>query len=172
MYLFLPRKSSPPYQTLIFFPGSYAIESKEIGPGAVVNSYLDFILKSGRAAAFPVYFRTYERNDGKSDYYPVETHQYTEVLIKWVKDFSRTIDYLETRGDIDTSKLGFYGHSLGGRYDSFFPLKKSVMPFFNNLGTPEADMHLILYETGHYVSKSDRTRELLSWCDKYLGPVK
>jgi eukaryotic-like serine/threonine-protein kinase len=222
VYLFLPRNSSPPFQTLIFFPGSYAIESKELGPGTSVNSYLDFILKSGRAAAYPVYFRTYERNDGKNDYYPAETHQYTEVLIKWVKDFSRTIDYLETRSDIDTSRLGFYGHSWGGRlggiipavenrlavnilvlgglsntkpfpeadginyvprikiptlmlngrYDSSFPIKKSLMPFFNNLGTPEADKRLVIYETGHYVTKSDRTREILSWCDKYLGPVK
>ena len=221
-YLFLPRNSSPPFQTLIFSPGSYAIDSKELGPEASVNSYLDYVLKSGRAVAYPVYFRTYERNDGKSDYYPAETHQYTEVLIKWVKDFGRTIDYLETRSDIDTSKLGFYGHSWGGRlggiipavenrlavnilvlgglsntkpypeadginyvprikiptlmlngrYDASFPLKKSVVPFFNNLGTPEADKHLIIYETGHYVSKSDRTREILSWCDKYLGPVK
>jgi dienelactone hydrolase len=133
-------------------------------------------------------------------------------LIKWVKDFSRTIDYLETRTDIDTSKLGFYGHSRGGRlggiipavenrlavnilvvgglsntkpfpeadgiyyvprikiqtlmlngrYDSSFPLKKSLIPFFNNLGTPEADKRLVIYETGHYVSKRDRTREILS----------
>jgi len=221
-YLLLPKNSSPPFQTLIFFPGSYATEAKDLGPEASINSYLDYVLKSGRAVAYPVYFRTYERNDGKSDYYPAENHQYTEVLIKWVKDFSRTIDYLETRADIDTSKLGFYGHSWGGRlggiipavenrlavnilvvgglsnvkpfpeadginyvprikiptlmlngrYDSSFPIKNSVMPFFNNLGTPEADKRLLIYETGHYVSKSDRTKEILSWCDKYLGPVK
>jgi dienelactone hydrolase len=221
-YLFLPRHSSPPFQTLIFFPGSSAIEARELGIEASVNGYLDFVLKSGRAAVFPVYFRTYERNDGKNDYYPAESHQYTEALVKWVKDFSRTIDYLETRTDIDIGKLGFYGHSWGGRlagiipavedrlavnimivggfsntkpypeadginyvprikiptlmlngrYDVSFPLKKSVMPFFNNLGTPEADKRLCIYETGHYVTKANRIREILNWCDKYLGPVK
>jgi dienelactone hydrolase len=221
-YLFLPRNSSPPFQTLIFFPGSYAIDSKDLKTNGSVNSYLDYLLKSGRAVVYPVYFRTYQRNDGKIDYYPAESHQYTEALIKWVKDFSRTIDYLETRTDIDISKLGFYGHSWGGRlggiipavedrlavnillvgglsntkpypeadginyiprikiptlmlngrYDAAFPLKKSVMPFFNLLGTPAADKRICIYETGHYTSKADRTREILNWCDKYLGSVK
>ena len=43
-----------------------------------------------------------------------QVHQYTEWLIRWTKDFSRSIDYLETRKDIDTTKLGFYGQSWGG----------------------------------------------------------
>jgi hypothetical protein len=47
-----------------------------------------------------------------------------------------------------------------------------VIPFYNNLGTPEADKRLLIYATGHYVSKSDRTKEILNWCDKYLGKVK
>jgi dienelactone hydrolase len=222
VYLFLPRNSSPPFQTLIFFPGSYAVDSKDLKTEGGINGYLDFVLKSGRAVAYPVYFRTYERNDGKNDYYPAQSHEYTEDLIKWVKDFSRTIDYLETRTDIDTSKLGFYGHSWGGRlggiipavedrlavnilvvgglsntkpypeadginyvpmikiptlmlngkYDASFPLEKSVMPFFNHLGTPEADKRLCIYETSHYTPKSNRIREILNWCDIYLGPVK
>ena len=55
---------------------------------------------------YPIYKGTFERNKE-----PVvwEGHQYTEWLIKWVKDFSRSIDYLETRSDIDTAKLGYYG---------------------------------------------------------------
>ncbi len=222
LYLFLPRNSVPPYQTLIFFPGSYAIFAKDLQTEGRVNGWLDFVLKSGRAVAYPVFFRTFERNDGKIDYYPAQNHQYTEVLIKWVKDFSRTIDYLETRTDIDTSKLGFYGHSWGGRlggiipavedrlainimvvgglsntrpypeadginyvprikiptlmlngrYDASFPLGKSVMPFFKLLGTPDADKRLCIYETSHYIQKSNKIREILNWCDKYLGPVK
>ena len=221
-YLFLPRNSSPPFQTLIFFPGSYAIDAKNLKTEGGINGYLDFVLKSGRAVVYPVYFRTFERKDGKNDYYPAQSHEYTEVLVKWVKDFSRTIDYLETRADIDTCKLGFYGHSWGGRlggiipavddrlavnilvvgglsntkpypeadginyvsrikiptlmlngrYDASFPLKKSVMPFFKLLGTPEADKRLCIYETSHYTTKYERTREILNWCDKYLGPVK
>lgn len=222
LYLFLPRNSSPPYQTLIFFPGSNAIIAKDLQTEGRVNGWLDFVLKSGRAVAYPVFFRTFERNDGKIDYYPAQNHQYTEVLIKWVKDFSRTIDYLDTRTDIDTAKLGFYGYSWGGRlggiipavenrlavnilvvggfsnarpypeadginyvsrikiptlmlngrYDASFPLEKSVIPFFRLLGTPEVDKRLCIYETSHNILKSNKIREILNWCDKYLGPVK
>ena len=38
-----------------------------------------------------------------------------------VKDFSRSIDYLKTRTDIDTAKLGFYGHSWGGHLGGIIP---------------------------------------------------
>jgi dipeptidyl aminopeptidase/acylaminoacyl peptidase len=39
---------------------------------------------------------------------------YRDLQIKWVQELSRTIDYLETREDINTDKLGFYGISWGG----------------------------------------------------------
>ena len=31
----------------------------------------------------------------------------------WIKDLSRSIDYLETRDDIDTDKLAYFGYSWG-----------------------------------------------------------
>ncbi len=37
-----------------------------------------------------------------------------DYQIKWVQELSRTIDYLETRDDIDSDRLGYYGHSWGG----------------------------------------------------------
>ena len=61
---------------------------------------------------------------------------------------------------------------LNGRYDYRFPLEKNLNPFFNLLGTPEKDKRLCIYETDHYVSKSDMIKEVLGWLDKYLGPVK
>jgi cephalosporin-C deacetylase-like acetyl esterase len=63
---------------------------------------------------YPVYKGTYERNDGQYRDLRLKSHTNTEYLIKLVKDFSRSIDYLETRPDIDTAKLAYYGHSWGG----------------------------------------------------------
>ena len=37
-------------------------------------------------------------------------------LIEIHQDYRRTIDYLETRSDIDTDSLAFYGISMGGLY--------------------------------------------------------
>jgi len=35
--------------------------------------------------------------------------------LQWSKDLRRTIDYLETRSDLDSARLAFVGASLGGR---------------------------------------------------------
>lgn len=218
-YLFLPGNTSPPYQTLIFFPGASALHNED--PKGYASGYFEYVLNSGRAVMFPIYFETYERNKNQVlTSSPQYTHQYTENLIKWVKDFSRSIDYLETRTDIDIDKLGYYGHSwggrlggvipavevrlkvsililagfntgkpypeaddinyvsrvkiptliLGGRYDSDFDLNNQVIPFYNLLGTPEADKRLCVYEAGHYILYKYRVKEVLEWLDKYFGP--
>jgi hypothetical protein len=39
-------------------------------------------------------------------------------------------------------------------------------------GTPEKDKILKVYETDHYVPKSEMIKEVLSWCDKYPVTVK
>ena len=67
--------------------------------------------------------------------------------IEWVKDLSRTIDYLQTRDALDVEKLAFYGLSWG----SFAaPIVLAVEPriksgvlnvggFWNGRFLPEAD---------------------------------
>ena len=118
-YLFLPKHGTPPYQTVVYFPGSLAllISSSEsfaipfrmtLGPGS-----RDFLSKSGRAVLYPVYKSTFERRDELKSDYPDETHSYKEHVIMWAKDLSRSIDYLETRDDIDTDKLAYFGYSWG-----------------------------------------------------------
>ena len=128
-YLFLPKAGVPPYQTVIYFPGSGAI-----GISSNKNSIkeFDFIMKSGRAMMFPIYKGTYERNDGLTSTWPNMSHRYSEYLIKWVKDFKRSIDYLETRSEIDIDRLAYLGFSWGGRMGAIIPaleerLKVSVL---------------------------------------------
>lgn len=103
-YLFLPKNGAPPYQTVIYFPGSYVLfapPSDEL----VDIRMIDFLLRSGRAVLYPVYKGTYERRGSVSG---------KDRVIAWSKDFGRSIDYLETRQDIDRTRLAFYGFSLGG----------------------------------------------------------
>jgi len=118
-YLFLPRKGKPPYQTVIYFPGSGAIhtrlsESMEIGR-------IDFLLKSGRAVIYPIYKGTYERGDDLDSDYPAETNFWKDHVIMWAKDCGRSIDYLETRGDIDRTKIAYFGVSWGGAMGGIIP---------------------------------------------------
>jgi dienelactone hydrolase len=151
-YLFLPKNTVPPYQTVIYFPGSascYQKSSEHLESYFEFPMFLPFIVKSGRAVLYPVYQGTFERGndrlaallegDGSS-------HQYTELLIQEVKDFKRCVDYLETRQDIDSKKLAYYGMSWGGELGAIIPaveerLKASVLLAggFGQLPRPEAN---------------------------------
>lgn len=118
-YLFLPRHGNPPFQTVIFFPGSNALytrsSSQIIDEMRLANN--EMFPKSGRAFLYPIYKSTFERSEEKQDLnlgFASETVTYKEHVIMWAKDLSRSIDYLKTRKDIDTDKLAYYGFSWGG----------------------------------------------------------
>ncbi len=115
-YLFLPKISSPPYQAIVYYPGGGAINrrSSESLESLAFRRY-DFFVKSGRAVIFPMYKGTYERGDDIDTDMPNESNFYKEHVIQWAKDVGRTIDYLESRNDIDSEKLAYFGLSWGGR---------------------------------------------------------
>jgi pimeloyl-ACP methyl ester carboxylesterase len=109
LYLYQPTAGSPPYQTVIYWPGAAAMSLRSIDD---YQPYMDFVVKSGRALAFPVYKGTFERGDGTvlRTRFPA----YRENLIRGVTDLRRSIDYLETRSDIDSNAFAYFGHSWGG----------------------------------------------------------
>jgi dienelactone hydrolase len=117
LHLFLPTTSAPPYQTVVFFPGAWARmnrSSENIEENIDFANYLDFVIKSGRAAVFPVYKGTFERGGGPAQG-TVTSAGFQDWTLQYIKDLRRTLDYLETRSDIDREKLGFYGYSWGAR---------------------------------------------------------
>jgi len=146
-YLFLPKKASPPYQTIVHFPGAGALH--EHSSDNLLDGFLedfDFIIKSGRAVIFPVYKGTFDRWDDFNSW-PKDSIFYRDHVIYWAKDLGRSIDYLETRPDIDHTKLAYEGVSWGAAMGALVPavedrLKVLVLVspgFFLNLHKPEAD---------------------------------
>ncbi|MFQ6110184.1 MAG: SUMF1/EgtB/PvdO family nonheme iron enzyme, partial [Candidatus Aminicenantales bacterium] len=153
--LFLPKNTTPPYQTVIYFPGSQAgmrKSSEELDKCHEFNVFLSFIVKSGRAALYPVYKGTMERNFVTPTPWK-NTHRMTEYRIQVVKDFKRCIDYLETRQDIESDKLAYYGMSWGSAWPGVIipameeRLKASVLLAggLKDIGRPE--VHPINYVT-------------------------
>jgi dienelactone hydrolase len=118
-YLFLPPRGRPPYQTVVLFPGSLAIHTVTVGPAELRR--IDFLLKGGRAVMLPVYKGTFQRGDDLKSDYPEETAFYKDHVIMWVKDLARSIDYLETRDDIDAGRIAYYGLSWGGAMGAILP---------------------------------------------------
>jgi dienelactone hydrolase/predicted Ser/Thr protein kinase len=119
-HLFLPRNVAPPYQAVIYFPGSQSINersSREIESYYEFPMFLSFIVKNGRAALYPVYKGTFERgNDSLAallNSEDVDSHQAVDLFVQEIKDLRRSVDYLETRSDIDGQRIAYYGMSWG-----------------------------------------------------------
>ncbi|MFA5831864.1 MAG: protein kinase [Bacteroidota bacterium] len=61
---------------------------------------------------------------------------------------------------------------LNGRYDCIYPVEECQQPFFDILGTPNANKKHYLANSDHVVPREDQIRETLNWLDTYLGSVK
>jgi class 3 adenylate cyclase/dienelactone hydrolase len=121
LYLFLPENSKPPYQTVIYFPGAWARQLPDF-ESAFKFQYnrIDFYLKSGRAVLYPVYKNTFERKVKNASLFN-ESNEHKEYCVKWVRDFKRSVDYLESRDDIDMNRIAYYGLSWGGEMGCIIP---------------------------------------------------
>ena len=123
IWLFLPKDVQPPYQPVLLYYGSNVIYYDAFNVNYVRS--LEFIVKSGRALVFPVLKGTCERRDGLNTDYQQPTVFYKDHVLMWRKDFGRTIDYLETRSDILSNNIGFFGWSWGGFMGGVLPAVES-----------------------------------------------
>ena len=107
-HLFLPKNAKPPYQTVMYVPTAEALFLRSFEEAEL--SYLGFTVKSGRALLLPMYKGTYERRLAAP---PAGPNAQRDLTIQRVKDVRRSVDYLETRNDIDRSKIAYFGVSFG-----------------------------------------------------------
>jgi dienelactone hydrolase len=121
--LYLPRGYDPPYQTIVYWSGSGILQARSFDEEFL--PMLDFVMRSGRAVATPMFAGTYGRPRPGADRAtigtpdpPPSSRAYRDLMIQRVKDLRTTLDYLETRGDMRTDTLGYYGFSWGGTWAS------------------------------------------------------
>ena len=218
LHLFRPLEPTGPLQTVIYFPGSFALNATSFSG----NSQVSLLVRSGRAVAVPVYKSTFERQDEYVYRLQDPSNDHREHVLQWRQDLGRSLDYLQTRPDVDSDRFGYLGSSWGGRmgaimlaveprfraavlnvpglsplptqpvvdpfnfvsrvelpvlmmsgeYDQVYPLETSARPFFDLLGTAEADKEHFVAAGGHIIPLIDLTRETLDWFDRYLGEVR
>lgn len=109
VYLFLPARGRPPFQTVIYFPTARSLNAGA-GESLVDMHLIDFVIRSGRAVAYPIYKGTYDRAATPPGTDSVAAR---DTLIQDSKDLGRTIDYLETRADVDAKRIAYMGTSMG-----------------------------------------------------------
>jgi serine/threonine protein kinase/dienelactone hydrolase len=110
LYLFLPSHVRPPFQTVVFFPSARVVgipNSEKLGD----MQCIDYIMQSGRAVLYPVYKGLYERSTGALP--GPDTAAGRDIMIQDSKDLGRSVDYLETRTDLDRNRFAYLGVSMG-----------------------------------------------------------
>jgi TolB-like protein/dienelactone hydrolase len=119
LLLLLPGQTSAPLHAMVLMPGADVFSTGASMDGrdwANYESSVTAVLRSGRAVVIPYWAGAFSRgrqltSRGLSDGEFVEL---TRVHIAhWRQDLGSTLDYLDTRDDIDSSKVGFLGISYG-----------------------------------------------------------
>ncbi len=123
-YLHLPTEAQPPYQVVIWYPGDDARNSP--WDERAYRHELVSIIQSGRAVIVPFYKGTYERRLER-DVYPPDGVLSRNLYVQRSQDLRRTLDYLETRGDMDTRRLAYVGLRWGAQMG---PLMIATEPRF------------------------------------------
>ncbi len=109
IHVFLPKGVEPPYQSVVYFPGSAATflsSSENISEMAE----LMFIPQSGRALVYPVLKGMYERGHARASRGATERRQ---RYVWMVQDIMRTVDFIEERPDLSENAVAYLGLSLG-----------------------------------------------------------
>jgi formylglycine-generating enzyme required for sulfatase activity/dienelactone hydrolase len=110
-HLYVPKNAAPPYQVVVYFGGAEVLTEPTIAGTAF--EFFSFVVRSGRVVVVPAYKGTLERGPGAYYHMLGEPNRWQEMSLQQSKDLGRTIDYLETRPDMDTSRLAYLGESLG-----------------------------------------------------------
>ena len=119
--VFIPKTGKVPYQTVVFFPGAGAIHASSQDADLFDLPRFSYLIRSGRALIFPVYKGTFERRDELRSDHPTTSGLYRDHVIMWSKELRRTLDYIETRRDLDAGKIAYYGLSWGATLGATLP---------------------------------------------------
>jgi predicted esterase len=170
-YLFLPTKVKPPFQTVLFFPGSNALLLRKFS--LYPTAALDAILRSGRAVLYPVYKGTYERGDGMESDVADTTSTWRDHVIMWTKDASRAIDYADTRPELDHSKLAYYGYSWGAVMGAIVPaVEPRIKVVILGLGGLDFHRSLPEVDTINFISRVKQPALMLNGHYDFFFPVE
>jgi dienelactone hydrolase len=107
--LYVPRHRTPPHQAVVYFPGVSALWDDSTDRHDFV--LVEFLIRSGRAVLCPMYKGTYERRSRK---WVLDFSR--ELRIQHFKDLARSVDYLESRDDVDAERLAYVGFSWGASF--------------------------------------------------------
>ena len=117
--IFKPKNSFGPSSPVIIHPGAnyYTTppEIDDVNPG---EFSLDFLIKSGKTLVWPAWKGSLNRMPENRSSNEDTLRQFRSQFIAWVDDTDKTLDYLETRSDIDSNNIFYLGMSYGALFNT------------------------------------------------------
>ncbi|MBC91985.1 MAG: hypothetical protein CMC67_07705 [Flavobacteriaceae bacterium] len=113
-YIVYSKKTEGLIKPIIIFPtagGIFNNSDSEMLKGEIIDK--KYLLEEGYGLVMPIYYSTFSRKKTINTWWANESDEYKETMIKIGKDFKRSIDYIETRNDIDIKNLSYLGYSWG-----------------------------------------------------------
>jgi hypothetical protein len=120
--LFLPKNATPPFQVVVYHP-SAAAQSMNNAQSLDGLPRWDFLIRNGRAVFHPVLPGTY----GRTKPPPQTPVAVLASLVERGQDIRRSVDYLESRKDIDHTRVAYLGASWGS---GSAPIMLAIEPRF------------------------------------------
>ena len=183
-YLYLPKNYPAPFQVIHCVPPS-GIEMRAYTLPQFIERELRPFIKSGRAV-LGVAIKGYQEREWPADYQlpSAERVEFRDVIVNWITDLRRGLDYLETRPDIDARRINYLTMSPGGfklmlpaiesRYRSVFLTGASIEPdapqqipeanpinFVSRMRSPKLMMHGKYDEVDAFRTESEPLFKLL-----------
>jgi eukaryotic-like serine/threonine-protein kinase len=171
VHVFLPAQATPPYKTVVYFPGSAAFQLRSSANLAEFE-LVDFILRSGRALVYPVYKGMYERRSPEPG--PMGPAQRRSRRHQWSQDLGRTLDYLETRDDIELGSLAYFGLSTGAMWGPIFAAvdqRLKVLVLMGG-GIQTSEVELAEVSPLHFAPRVHAPALMIAGRDDFLRPIK
>jgi formylglycine-generating enzyme required for sulfatase activity/predicted esterase len=120
-WLYLPRNARAPFQVVIQMAGAATFYRKSSATEKDIFgwAYAEYLLRGGRAVLIPIWKGSYERSDG---FHPLQTEwpSYRDHVIQWVSEVRRSVDYLQSRDDINADAIAYQGISNGAIWAPMF----------------------------------------------------
>jgi dienelactone hydrolase len=116
-YLTIPALDSSPYPCILVAHGMGGSKEGWSEPGSDRASMIQELLSAGFVVLIldaPYHGeRTFEI-DYESIYSHIRPNIYRELIIQWTVEYRLAIDYLTNRPEVDSSRIGILGYSVGG----------------------------------------------------------
>jgi eukaryotic-like serine/threonine-protein kinase len=118
LYIVRPKVHTAALQPIIYAPPQNCCTIKRDNDNILEQLRVaEFVANSGRALVLPVWSGSYERWQPEPLEPDALRDRQREYALAWNRDLGITIDYLQSRADIDASRAGFLGFSNGAVYN-------------------------------------------------------